>query len=253
MANEDDYMSDIFIQATTAHESCLNTQRTVLRKRKLDKNKSDCDFKNKVKPKHVYEKEQREKGLATSISGDNLGFKLMEKMGYKKGEGLGKLGKGRFEPIPIEVKKNRFGLGKESSDKAKINVRKQLLEIVAEKKLKLEKIQRNDFRTRMSQKYSCHQTERDLSKSQNACLQLDSGEEIQEPLYEFFWPTQMLPETLDEVDDDSDKYSSDEKLAMITSYLRQQYLYCIWCASKFDDIEDMMKNCPGDNADAHDD
>ena len=62
----------------------------------------------------------------------------------------------------------------------------------------------------------------------------------------------MLPKTLDEVDDDSDKYSSDEKLAMITCYLCQQYLYCIWCASKFDDIEDMMKNCPGDNADAHD-
>ena len=106
IANEDDYMSDIFIQATTAHESCLNTQRAVLRKRKLDKNKSDCDFKNKVKPKHVYEKEQQEKGLATSISGDNLGFKLMEKMDYKKGEGLGKQGKGRFEPISIEVKKS---------------------------------------------------------------------------------------------------------------------------------------------------
>lgn len=258
MAEEDDYMSDLFIQNSTTNESCLNTQRNLVRKRKLEKHTIDSNLKNKIKPKRVLEKEQREKGLATSISGNNLGFQLMQKMGYKEGEGLGKKSEGRFEPIPIQVKANRFGLGKESSDKAKLNIRKELRKIVAEKKLKLESLLRNDFRARMRQKYVNQQTERDLRKSQNVCSQLDLAEEIKEPLYNFFWPSHMFPDPEEEEDKEEeeeekdDEYSPDDRLAMITSYLRRQYCYCIWCASQFNDMEDMIDNCPGDTSNAHD-
>ena len=249
---EDDYMSDIFIQ-TSDHKSTLNKSKNLLRKRKLEKNKSESDLKNKLKPKHIIEHEQREKGLATSISSDNLGFKLMQKMGYKNGEGLGKKGDGRFEPVPIVLKGNRFGFGKESRDKDRIEARKKLLKIVAEKTKKLEQIRRNDFRARMSQKYTMQQTERDFQKSQNACHQLDSSEDIEEPLYEFFWPSFTSSE--DDDDDDislPEEFSTSDKLSLITNYLREQYYYCIWCASKYDDFEDLCKHCPGDTASAHD-
>ncbi len=28
-------------------------------------------------------------------------------------------------------------------------------------------------------------------------------------------------------------------------YLREKYLYCVWCASKYDDESDLINNCPG--------
>jgi len=158
---EEDYMSDIFLQTITAETTPLNKNKNFQRKRKLEKIKSESDLKNKLKPKHIVEHEQREKGLSTSISANNLGFKMMEKMGYKQGEGLGKKGEGRAEPVPIRLKSNRFGFGKESSDKEKLNARKRLKMIVAEKKLKFEHIQRQDFRSRMSKKFNLQQTERD--------------------------------------------------------------------------------------------
>ena len=252
--DEDDYMSDIFLQTVATEASTLNTDKNVIRKRKLEKIKSESDIKNKFKPKHIIEHEQREKGLSTSLSTNNLGFKLMEKMGYKPGQGLGKKGEGRAEPVPIEVKPNRFGFGKESSDKEKLNARKKLMKIVSEKKLKLESIQRQDFRSRMSKKYSMQQTERDVIKSQNVCFQLDSSEEIQDPLYNFFWPAHIKgPSEDEECDDFDDEYTSDDKLAMLTNYLRQKYCYCIWCASKYDDVDDMTLHCPGDTAISHED
>ena len=248
----EDYMSDIFLQSIPNELTTLNTNRTVQRKRKLEKIKSESNLKNKLKPKHVIEKEQLEKGLSTSLSTSNLGFKMMQKMGYRQGDGLGKKGEGRAEPIPIEVKSNRFGFGKASSDKEKLTARKKLKKIVADKKLKLESIQQQNFRSRMSKKFNMQQTEHDLGKSQNACYQMDSFEEIDEPLYNFFWPNHI-----NQVDDEDeifdDEYSSEDKLAMITSYLRQKYCYCVWCASRYNDQDDLMQHCPGDTAAIHDD
>jgi len=44
------------------------------------------------KPRQQLETEQRDEGLKNAITADNKGFKLMEKMGYKPGTGIGKKG-----------------------------------------------------------------------------------------------------------------------------------------------------------------
>jgi hypothetical protein len=48
----------------------------------------------------------REKSLAMPISRDNIGFKLLQKIGYTEGEGLGKEGKGVVQPIAIQKRTN---------------------------------------------------------------------------------------------------------------------------------------------------
>ncbi|XP_076817375.1 G patch domain-containing protein 11-like [Clavelina lepadiformis] len=250
---EDDYMSDKFLQVAT--NETLNDSISVVRKRKMEKNKSESDLKSKTKPKHVLEREQREKGLSTGLSHDNLGFKLMAKMGYKKGEGLGRKGEGRAEPIPFSVKANRSGLGKESSEKEKLRRREKLFKVVAEKRQKLESIRREDFRSRMSGKYANRQTERDLHKSQKACRELDENSSVKDPLYAFYWPDSLKTEEEldDEEEPEEEEYTLEEKLTLVTDYLRKEYFYCIWCASKFNDEDDLVKHCPGDTASAHDD
>ena len=38
-------------------------------------------------------------GLSTKINSENKGFKLLKSMGWQEGEGLGKEGAGRTEPV----------------------------------------------------------------------------------------------------------------------------------------------------------
>ncbi|XP_061118594.1 angiogenic factor with G patch and FHA domains 1 isoform X2 [Conger conger] len=45
------------------------------------------------------------------ISDGNKGRKMLEKMGWKKGEGLGKDGAGRKDPIQLKIRKSHAGLG----------------------------------------------------------------------------------------------------------------------------------------------
>lgn len=64
------------------------------------------------------ENENRQIGLSTSIDSSNKGFAMLQKMGYKAGQSLGKSNEGRLEPIPIHVKSDRAGLGRENVIKA---------------------------------------------------------------------------------------------------------------------------------------
>ncbi|XP_053614739.1 angiogenic factor with G patch and FHA domains 1-like isoform X3 [Plodia interpunctella] len=49
--------------------------------------------------------------LDTFIPAENKGFKLLQKMGWSKGEGLGKDGQGDVEPIPLVNNEGKTGLG----------------------------------------------------------------------------------------------------------------------------------------------
>lgn len=49
--------------------------------------------------------------LETFIAPENKGFKLLEKMGWSKGEGLGKDNQGDVEPIPLVSNDGKSGLG----------------------------------------------------------------------------------------------------------------------------------------------
>ncbi|XP_045777208.1 angiogenic factor with G patch and FHA domains 1 isoform X2 [Maniola jurtina] len=55
--------------------------------------------------------------INTFIAPENKGFKLLEKMGWSKGEGLGKDNQGDREPIPIVSNEGTTGLGSTSEPK----------------------------------------------------------------------------------------------------------------------------------------
>ena len=65
--------------------------KTMSQKRK-DKASERSRTEPKQKRIRASEQEARSKGLATHISTENKGFSMLEKMGYKKGMGLGKNG-----------------------------------------------------------------------------------------------------------------------------------------------------------------
>ena len=49
------------------------------------------------------------------------------------------------------------------------------------------------------------------------------------------------------------EFSPEEQLQIINEYLREQYLYCLWCGITFSDFEDMSSACPGLSREEHED
>lgn len=60
---------------------------------KKETRQKEQNIKNRQKTYKEQEKESREAALQSSISNENKGFALLQKMGYKAGQGLGKEGK----------------------------------------------------------------------------------------------------------------------------------------------------------------
>lgn len=107
----------------------------------------------------------RDQGLGTAISGDNKGFAMMARMGYKAGQSIGKASaQGIVEPIGIQVKSDRGGLGREEALR---QLQERRLEVVRKRKMgqlaggrKVVSVE--DFRRRLTQQANERQLAADL-------------------------------------------------------------------------------------------
>ncbi|KAG0705484.1 hypothetical protein DFH29DRAFT_980930 [Suillus ampliporus] len=43
-----------------------------------------------------------------------------------------------------------------------------------------------------------------------------------------------------------------DRLKLLLDYLREEYSYCFWCGTQYEDTSDMAQNCPGPEEDDHD-
>ncbi|XP_008547495.1 G patch domain-containing protein 11 [Microplitis demolitor] len=270
MSDEDDYMSDKFIESLQEKAGKSSTsliykqsekRRLEIAKRKAD---NDARIREKNKSSRVMEKEMRDKQLSEELTSDNKGFEMLMKMGYKPGQGIGKNLSGLSEPIPINIKADRLGLGKAGKNNSAL-VNKKKINPTA----KLESMKTNDFRDRMAMKKLQQLLEIDLVKSQKVCEQLDTKCGISEPVEIWYWPKVEKEKEPDDENcskndggtgdqdndeddsDDDDGLSTTEKLQVVTKYLRDRYFYCIWCGTDYNDNDDLVNNCPGDTRNDH--
>ncbi|XP_017770606.1 PREDICTED: G patch domain-containing protein 11-like [Nicrophorus vespilloides] len=248
-SDEDDYMSDKFLASLSSNVG--------LPKRKQDQRQHEM-FKKKIKsvlPKKAEtEAAAREAGLKNAISEDNKGFKMLQKMGYKPGSGLGIRNTGIIEPINVIVKTNNSGVGAKSSIRIKKEKNRQIKEEEA-KKLEAE------FRKAIQEKSRLKSLFTFFRKAQTACEHLDTNEDLMEPIVDFYWPIKIKEKEDDEeqVKDEADSTDEEEEenviteenLLKLTEYLRSRHFYCIYCASKADDLEDLDSFCPGNSVEGH--
>jgi hypothetical protein len=106
-SDSDDYMSSKFLTESSLEPSQLLTYSERRRQKQLSN-------KSYNKPRRELEKEYRDRALAKRIDteeNESPGLKLLKKMGYEQGKGLGK-DLGRTEPINFEMKqgKSKFKL-----------------------------------------------------------------------------------------------------------------------------------------------
>ena len=260
MDEELDYMSDDFIASCTkglndVRPGLLNNRRE-LREHELIKKKQLAMIEKK-KPIQVYQTEVLEEGLKQPINSSNKGFSMLQKMGFKSGMGLGKNNDGMTEPISLNIKNNKQGLGHKIKNHT-------LLKQKTENKL--DEINEKDFTMFLSKKNKEKKTTSDLRKSQRICKELDIKTNKTEPETCWFWPKEdsldkseasvnndeeniSCIENSEDIDND-EEITDEEKLELITKYLRETYYYCIWCSVQYYDEKD-LEECPGSTRDDH--
>lgn len=133
---EDDYMS--MPLADPDPPKLENSIQRQARRRREAELKAHVKSKSEVA---AQEREAREKSLATSLDRSNKGFQMMEKLGFKGG-GLGREG-GRVEPIAVEMREGKGGIGLDAEKKRK--VREEM-----EGEVKRVKAEEGDYRERLA-------------------------------------------------------------------------------------------------------
>eukprot|EP00794_Sanderia_malayensis_P020365 gene20364-22374_t len=255
---EDDYMSDSFLVETESTKPGLLARKmppSVVKKLEKEQRIKELNEKHRkiYQPiKHV-EKEKRDEKLNKALDSSNKGFAMLEKMGFKHGSGLGKHGTGRSEPVPLEIKSDRRGLGREAMIKKRKQMQESFLEQASKRRKKLEEQLQGDFKSRIKGKFMDKQIEIDVRRSQKACGQLDNAKNL-EALKDWFWPKfKTSEEESKENEEEIDEPEDWEKLEELTEYLRSIHLYCTWCGTTFNDEEDLCSNCPGNSFESHND
>ncbi|XP_034041416.1 G patch domain-containing protein 11 [Thalassophryne amazonica] len=257
---EDDYMSDAFLSKIQDVKPGVSMVRRVKEAMKREERQKEKNIKNRQKTYKEQEKESREAALQNAISNENKGFALLQKMGYKAGQGLGKAGAGMVDPIQLNIKTDRGGIGMEEAKKRKAEEELEHYRLKARVQQQNETKSLEDFRVRVRTEREERKIEADLRRSQRACEHLDLQKDIAVPREEWYWPnagTDDYEAEEDEEDDSNEEeghmeLSSLDKLQVLTSYLRGIHFYCIWCGTAYNNEEDLCSSCPGDTATDHD-
>uniref|UniRef100_A0A914CIC5 G-patch domain-containing protein n=1 Tax=Acrobeloides nanus TaxID=290746 RepID=A0A914CIC5_9BILA len=143
------------------------------------------------------EQQRRDEALNKPVSVDSIGFVLLEKMGYKPGTSLGKGDDGILEPISLEIKTTRTGLGHDTEmkeiekTKRKQDEKRRYLDIGPKpKESKEEKIKRRRFERRKRQKLTAQERrkfelEEELRKLEIEKEQLKKGNKPKEQNHKY--------------------------------------------------------------------
>ena len=146
-----------------------------------------------------------------ALDASNKGFRLLLKMGFD-----GNI----VDPVMIAPVKDRTGLG----SKATAKVTEPLVP----------RVEVSDFRNVESRRRDEVRMRRDVITARDIIEQFD---ERDGKCRTSLWPNQ---------NDELSSLSVKEQLELVTKYLRDEYNYCIWCACKYDSLQDFQSNCPGE-------
>ena len=174
---EDDYLTMSFDDPSANHSSRKKESLVEQKKRK----QREAELRGRPKSKKELAAEEaakREAALATStLDTSSKGYKMMAALGYKAGStlGAGRDPEARLEPIGLEMKEGRSGIGADSEKKRKFReeVERKAGE---EKKLKVEE---GDFRERNRLEREQKRTEGQVIGAQKVCERLEEEEQAE--------------------------------------------------------------------------
>ncbi|GMH08197.1 hypothetical protein Nepgr_010037 [Nepenthes gracilis] len=239
---DDDYMGDLSkfipLEAPLSSKSrkIPRTRRTSDSQPSKNESKSQnpqAQRRLDMERKLMEEDQRTLENLESAIPQSNIGFKLLKQMGYTPGSALGKEGSGRAEPLGIDIRRSRAGIGREDPLKEKFRREKHR----TERKRKKEEELMEEFGSRQKGQWRNRRILVNYHKAKTALDQLENREFV-EP----------------ERNEDDEKRDSEEEEEVITEedlqvmlmQLREEHCYCLFCGCQYESAEALLSNCPGD-------
>lgn len=159
--------------------------------------------------KQQEEDEQTLAKVEAPIPQSNIGFKLLKQMGYTPGSTLGKQGSGRAEPVGIEIRRSRAGIGLDDPHKEK----KKRQEIMIDRKRRNEQDMMEEFGSRQKSRWQSRRVIVNFYKAKAALDQLENRE-IVEP--------QKNEDDVEDEDEEEEEIT--EEVCNFTIYIYPQFL-----------------------------
>ncbi|KAI9380203.1 hypothetical protein POPTR_016G048600v4 [Populus trichocarpa] len=248
-ADGDDYMGDLsqFLPPETTNPSKSSAKKTVNKEtptfqsfNKKSKNISWQEQRRLEREKKQQEEdEQTMARIEAPIPPSNIGFKLLKQMGYTPGSALGKEGSGRAEPVGIQIRRTRVGIGREEPHKEK----RKREEIEAERNRMKESELMEEFGSRQKSQWRSRRVVVNFMKAKAALDQLENKEVVE--------PKKNEDEEDGEQDEEEEEEITEEDLQELLMKLRDEYQYCPFCGFQYETVEALQSNCPGINEDDH--
>merc|ERR1712129_350077 len=171
--------------------------------------------------------EQRDKGLQQPIPKNNIGFKLLSKMGYKQKDNTS-----QHKANEIIIRANKSGLGMHEQKREKMEKLESLM-------VTTKKQTRQQFAESIRQKAKHRKCIKDIEQSMIISHNLNATDDEQKDDEEI--DLQILSYT-----------ECTDKLSKILTDLRENHLFCYWCGVKYEDTSSMNAHCPGTDEKLHD-
>lgn len=175
---DDDYMGDLsrFLPPDAALPATptLATTQPPRSKKPAARSRQEQRLMEKER-KQREEDERTMAGMGSAIPQSNVGFKLLQRMGYKPGGGLGRGGDGRAVPVGVEIRRTRAGLGREDSEAARERRESER----GDRKRRREEELRADFGCRQRSQWRVRRVVGDFRKAQAALAQLENRVEVE--------------------------------------------------------------------------
>ncbi|XP_073149919.1 uncharacterized protein [Henckelia pumila] len=236
---EDDYMGDVSqflppeISNSSSNQGCsLNSS---------NKKWKGQNWQEQRKPKRgrtqIDEDRQTMENLASAIPESNIGYKLLKQMGYTPGSALGKEGSGRAEPVGLEIRRGRAGIGKEDPKVEKMKREKQ----IAETRKRKEEELIVDFGSRQKERWKGRRIIVNYRKAEDALAQLENRDV----------EVEKKGDEDGENEEEEEEDITEEDLTNVLLKLRNEFHYCLFCGCQYETMEALLSDCPGINEDDH--
>ncbi|XP_057783344.1 uncharacterized protein LOC131001115 [Salvia miltiorrhiza] len=245
---DDDYMGDLsrFVPTAVPQSSSKKEPSSNLVVSKSSSSKKS-KFQNwqeqrklDRKRKQSEEDKQTLENAGSAIPQSNIGFKLLKQMGYTPGSALGKEGSGRAEPVSLEIRRGRAGIGTEDPEVAKMRRERAKYEMNKRKESELMEI----FGSHQKERWKGRRVIVNFRKADATLAQLENREVVVEKKEE-------NDEEKEGEEEEEEEEITEEDLLNILLKLRNEFKYCLFCGCQYDTMEALESECPGINEDDH--
>lgn len=155
------------LPTTTA--GAKTTETSLMRRQRLRREAEERSRPLSKAEQAAKEAAEREKALSTSLDSSNKGAKMLAKLGFKGGA-LGKQGgEGRTEPIAVEMREGRGGIGIDEDRKRKVRE-------AVDGQIKRQKVDEGEYRERMRREREVKRLEGQIIGAQKIAERFDDGD-----------------------------------------------------------------------------